>query len=564
MKKSFLITGFLIALLFIGVTEIFGQEMPITYPSESIVICTDRSLYTAGEKINFSALVVNNLVEEKDYYSRILYIELIKPDGSRLAGGKYLVDRFESSGYLQIPEEIITGYYYLKSYTKWMRNGDPQNYHFIRLKIVNPYNAEMNKGDERTEPAPGANAGMADQITLPPFMPEIRFSSGMQKYAPGEDVELQISNAGMSEPGLKLCLSVVPVATRDSIPFSPKRDSIPFNLQFYPETRGISISGRLAEVGTGNPVPNTLVNLSVVGAQVVMAIRTDETGHFNFALPGYTGSRDIFLCGEDLPGKQTEILIDNDFCSRPVVLPSPAFHLSETERSAVLKIAANQKISSAFYPEEVIGDTLRKKNELPFYGVPDEILRLEKYIDLPTVEDYFSELVGAVDVRKFEGRKIFRFNSYRTEMTIYDPLVMIDWVAVNDIDKVLAMSPRLIDRIELVNAPYLRGNIIYGGIISFVSKNNDFAGIDLPSSGTFINYRFLEDQPDAQTEPRAGNLPDARNTVYWDPDVRLTPGEDSVVRFISPATTGKYEIILTKISNRGTMIISITEFEVLR
>ena len=37
------------------------------------------------------------------------------------------------------------------------------------------------------------------------------------------------------------------------------------------------------------------------------------------------------------------------------------------------------------------------------------------------------------------------------------------------------------------------GNITYGGIISFVSRKNNFAGIDLPKSGTFISYSFLED-----------------------------------------------------------------------
>ncbi len=68
-----------------------------------------------------------------------------------------------------------------------------------------------------------------------------------------------------------------------------------------------------------------------------------------------------------------------------------------------------------------------------FYGEPTELLVIETYIDLPTLEDYFSELAGAVKVRKSQGKKHFRFASTRPEMTIYDPLVLIDWVAVNDI-----------------------------------------------------------------------------------------------------------------------------------
>ncbi|NTV82952.1 MAG: hypothetical protein HGA23_01450, partial [Bacteroidales bacterium] len=180
-----------------------------------------------------------------------------------------------------------------------------------------------------------------------------------------------------------------------------------------------------------------------------------------------------------------------------------------------------------------------------FYGKPDEILVMEKYIDLPTIEEYFSELVGAVNVRKHEGRNLFRFNSNRTEMLIFDPLVLIDMVAVNDIEKVLAMSPRLIERIELVNAPYLKGNITYGGIISFFSKNNDFAGIDLPTSGTFVNYRFLaQNYCRVPEDPLPEHLPDARNTVYWDPMVRLNDEGEAEINFTVPDTPGKYVIML--------------------
>ena len=75
-------------------------------------------------------------------------------------------------------------------------------------------------------------------------------------------------------------------------------------------------------------------------------------------------------------------------------------------------------------------------------------------------------------------------------MAIYDPLVMIDWVAVSDNESILGTPTQSISRIELVNAPYIKGDMIYGGIISIISKKGDFAGIDLPRNGIFINYKF--------------------------------------------------------------------------
>jgi hypothetical protein len=107
------------------------------------------------------------------------------------------------------------------------------------------------------------------------------------------------------------------------------------------------------------------------------------------------------------------------------------------------------------------------------------------------------------------------------------------------------MSPRLIERIELVNSPYIKGNITYGGIISFFSKNGDFAGIDLPTSGTFINYQFLEDCPGTIPDvTMAKNIPDTRNTVYWDPDLLLDGDGKAEASFIAPETPGLYVIVL--------------------
>jgi hypothetical protein len=128
---------------------------------------------------------------------------------------------------------------------------------------------------------------------------------------------------------------------------------------------------------------------------------------------------------------------------------------------------------------------------------------------------------------------------------------------------VLALSPKALDRIELVNAPYIKGNITYGGIISFVSKNNDFAGIDLPASGTFINYKFLEAcSENISRGPIPANLPDSRNTVYWNPDIRLSDKGSTDIHFTVPDTPGKYIILLRAISSSGLQVVGREEFEV--
>ena len=126
---------------------------------------------------------------------------------------------------------------------------------------------------------------------------------------------------------------------------------------------------------------------------------------------------------------------------------------------------------------------------------------------------------------------------------------MIDGVAIFDVEAVLAVSPRLIDRLEIVNAPYIRGNVTFGGIISLISKNNDLGYIDLPSSGLLVDYQMLDlprEDPEMQGigDPR---MPDVRNTLYWNPELSPSPGTDQHITFRTSDLKGEYEILI-----RGT------------
>jgi len=560
MKKTVTAYYLLIIILIPVTTWLRAQNMPAGAPLERLQVCTDRTMYISGEKILFSAFISNDNNMHANDYSNVLYCELIAPDGNRINGGKYLVVNSAGQGCLQIPEETITGIYYLKSYTRFMRNEGPDSYHYIRLKIINPYKSQVLSGYEADETSGLPETGLKDQLADMP----LSISTGKNRYSTLENISLTITGNTGNAIQMKLCLAVIPEMAYEEIVLTGKTAiTFPYNLQFYPETRGISLTGRLLEDETGLPIPNALVNLSIIGDKDIMAIRTDSSGQYFFALPAYTGNRDIFICSENIHAKSSEIFIENDFCPQPVNLSSPAFHISEKEKETAYKLALNQKITSIFLKDTISGGPEPVQNDKPFYGEPTQVLVMEKYIDLPTLEEYFNELPVEVRVRQSQGSKHFRFYTTRTEMTIYDPLVLIDWVAVGDIDRVLAMSPAGIDRIELVNSPYIKGNITYGGIISFVSKKSDFAGIDLPKSGTFINYKFLEEcSGNLPAGPLKANLPDSRNTVYWNPDLQTDQKGSVDLSFTAPDTPGIYIILLRGMNSSGEEVSIRQEFEV--
>jgi len=511
-------------------------------------------MYVTGEKIFFSVLVYNVNENLSEKFSRIFYCELITPDGNKIAGGKYLLQSFTGQGCLTIPEETLSGIYFLKFYTRFMRNVSTAEYKYIMLKIINPDKTEVLSGNDDRDTlvqAEKTKHGTTVNQTL-------NILSGKKIFSPREEIRIKIGvDTGQQLHNL-FCLSVIPVSTFEDLIIPQKNDPNPSEKGFYlPETRGISLSGQLISKETGRSIHGAKVNLSIIGDKDILVVITDTSGRFYFPLPDFTGNKDIFLCADDLPDITPEILIDNDFCSRPVSLPSVPFRLNEKEMKAAFTLAVNSMITSVFLGDTAVSDTSGVRFNISFYGKPSEVLLLKKYIDLPTLEEYFTELPVMVSLRKIKGRKQFRFYNTLPEMSIYDPLLLVDWVAVNDIKKILAMSPLEIERIELVDEPYVKGNITYGGIISFISRKNDFAGIDLPKSGTFVNYSFLKECAEhLPPMPLPGNIPDSRNTVYWNPDVRLTSDGTASISFTAPDTPGKYTILFRATNSTGNVFLT--------
>jgi hypothetical protein len=531
-----------------------AQDLFVNAAGERIQVCTDRTMYVSGEKVFFSAVIFNVKGQVAEKFSRTFYCELITPDGNKIVSRKYLLQNSSGQGCLTIPEETISGIYFLKFYTRFMRNISTDEYKYIMLKIINPFKTEVLSGNDAfdTTDLPGNNMEIhaGDQ--------SLDILSGKKTFSPREEIRLNIrGNTGKGLPA-RLCLSVIPEYTYEDSFFQHRNKlNTAKNGVYFPETRDISLSGQLIGKESGKPVPDAKVNLSIIGDKDILVVRTDSNGRFFFALPDYYGNKDIFLCADDLPDLTPEILIDNDFCSRPVTLPSPRFILNEEEMKAAYKLAVNSGITSMFREDTIASDSPGEENNISFYGEPSEVLVMDKYIDLPTLGEYFTEVPGGVKLRKVQGRKQFRFYNAQDDMLNYEPLMLVDWVAVNNIEKILAMPPGEIERIEFVDSPYIKGNITYGGIISFVSKKNNFAGIDLPKSGTFVNYRFLEKCTERiPPDLLPGNVPDSRNTVYWNPAVQTQDDGTAAISFTAPDTPGKYYILLRGMSLTGEVVLT--------
>ena len=543
---------------------VYGQQIMPVQSDERVSLFSDRTLYIAGENILFSAFVQNGNEKENSEISRVLYCEIIAPEGSKIAENKYVIDNSFSSGHLLIPNDITSGTYYLRAYTKYLRNVGPAYYSYIRIKIINA---------NRTEVQTVTDYNSSTEVFMSEDNSEIgdnlfNILTEKSKYTFREPVNISIqSTEKIPDRWKALSISVVPEFSLFSgnVNLSENRQ-FENSIIYYPETRGLSITGKLIDNKTGISLSNARVNLSIIGrGRDFMAVKTDTSGRFFFALPDYSGYRDLFLCAENISNSDPKILVDNDYCKIPVHIPTTVFTLTMDERSTAYDMAVNLQLEKYFRNDSISDEDNQTIDEQAFYGNPNEIIYIDNYIQLPTLEEYFNGLPTLVKVRKRQGEKYFKILGPQTDLIEFDPLVMVDLVAIEDPAKILAIQPSNILRIEIVNELYVKGDQTYGGIINIISRRGDFAGIDLPSSGIFINYGFYSEE----NKSRSGSLlpkhiPDTRNTLFWDPHLLLNQDNTSKVSFLTSDTPGRYLIILDGINANGQTYRQTKTFEVVK
>ncbi|MDO9512111.1 MAG: hypothetical protein Q7J34_10155 [Bacteroidales bacterium] len=525
--------------------------------NEKIYLHTDRSMYIVGEKVRFSACIMEE--KSKDTVtSLILYAEILSPDGRSIVGSKFPIHEYKAEGCLTIPLDIVSGNYYLRAYTKYMRNHGPASYSYDAIKIINPLKGDVLAGMDTSS----TRQENVHKDSVQHFI----ISTDKKTYASRQQVDVDIKSLLDSCELKELIVSVVP---EHSVSLKNKHVSLVnpgfSSGRYYQENRGVSLTGKLIDYNSEKPVVGGMVNLSILGdGRDFMAMQTDSAGRFSFSLPAYVGFRDLFLCSDNSKIQNPKILVDNDFCAVPVNLPFIPLELSDKERDLAYSLAVNHQISQLFTTDSVQTPTENLITNKAFYGMPTDILVFDKYIQLPTLEEYFNELPTPVRVRKRDSGKYFKVIGTRPEIAFFDPLVMVDQVAVDNPEKILAISPSNISRIEVVNEPYVKGNITYGGIISIVSKRGDFAGLDLPASGIFINYLFqAKDCKFSAYGPSLLHVPDARNTLYWNADLSLKKDNSTSFSFKTADTPGAFSIVLKAIKNDGSEISQTLLFEVI-
>jgi hypothetical protein len=143
------------------------------------------------------------------------------------------------------------------------------------------------------------------------------------------------------------------------------------------------------------------------------------------------------------------------------------------------------------------------------------------------------------------------------------PLVLMDGLLIQDIDELFEYRASNIYKICIINSGYNYGNQVFNGLISFITKKQDY---ETKIKGNYIlrtnlalpllkKKYFSPNYSDTSKEDR---IPDYRYQLLWLPEL-ICSNNENLISFFTSDKTGTFEIAIEGFSKEGNPL-SIKEY----
>jgi len=536
MKKQLFKYRLLLLIIF-GLSSSINLLGQTIYPAEYTELWSDRSVYFSGENVLFTGVLKSERPE--NILSVVVYVELIAPDGQKISQAKLKLKQNNFHGKLAIPIDVLSGYYFIRAYTKWMRNGQPEDYAYVRIKIFNYLSDELR---EITDSLIDYSSTEKNAVNNNPW-----FHLNKEIYKPGEKLEVFdiFKNLDLYIDG---CLSIIPAMAKPfEKPNTKKGSGVYSNILYYPETRGLTITGKVVSKFSQAPIPDFKVNLHFEDEKDFITTISDTAGNFYISLPERYGNKEIFVNAGTIDTVEIEVLIDRDFCNKRINLTVPSFSINRQDKKQLLLMAQSTQLSLTY--QKIDSIKIETEVKIPFYGSPYKTIDFDSFVPLDSMSQYFTDLPSWVIVKGNKEERELYLSGGRPELQLYAPLILVDWVPIDDAELILALDPARIKKFDVIIHPYYHGGIVYGGILSIETRNSDFGGLTFPTSGMYINFNFYS-YPDSSENSIQKKVYPFMNTYVWIPNLQ-SKSLQKPLEFTAPYTKGEYLLILQAIDGKG-------------
>jgi hypothetical protein len=584
---------FLVVLFCAGSLRMGGQvrisseaelELLKETPMETIYLHGNANLFFPGEYLYYSLYVINTRTYRLSDISKVAYVQLIAENTEVVFTQKVSLDKGKGQGDFFFPTDLPSGNYKIVAFTHWMKNAGSSQFYQSDVTFLNPYRSDqtvfLNTGADRIS----CNNGISGAVEEPGEVPsnaELGLELEQKTFAPGEGGRIVLRNFKGALGRGNYSLSIrraeeFPHARRVSASDYARRypdlsqtlTQGVNDLLAIPEQRGELISGRLIEEGTGTPLGNRLLALSLPGEnfQIKKSLTDAEGKFYTYVTRPFQGSSGIV---ELLPPGKVPVTFE---------WYSPAgwegdipcfyqFYLEEGMQEVIRIRSIHNQIENSYF--EAKPDTLQpRETPDPFEGETPAIYQLNDYTRFPTLRETIVEILEHVWVKKGDNREeaIMVYLPGETSSSQYGSnraMVVADGILVPDHEAFLEYDARKIGTVKVIRQNYQLGGTEYKGMLVIETLDGQFRANWASDFGARFSYLppallkayFRQDKPSAQ-------IPDFRHQLLWEPDIRLD-GSMEYFSFYTSQVPGRYVVALEGFTTYGKPISLNTYFEVI-
>ena len=361
--------------------------------------------------------------------------------------------------------------------------------------------------------------------------------------------------------------------------------------EFPAESDGQILTGRLINIGTGEPVRDTMMILSAYNHQPnFVFLRPRENGAFMCTLPDLYGI-DVLSVIPSLMGNakgyRLELFDLLDNTPRRTTTPFE-YGLTSTVINIEKRVRKNYRLHDpatfSVQQQQVKRDTFwraQMMDEVKFELFPAD------FIQLNDVSEMIFELLPSVKIKKKKGKDHLYVSNATTAYSYKDNVsyeyelyeqnrepaaVFINGVLVSDHSQALELDYNEIEKVEVFNKkdfPSL--NKTFHGAVSFTTKDlkeGDQLFRSLRSNEIkFDGYSQNREYHNPSGSEKAlldSRKPDLRHLLYWSANTKLKPNESLYIDFHTSLVEGDFYFKIEGITETGVPIYEIQKFSVIR
>ena len=584
MKKKLII-------LLIALTSnlIFGQittDKNIRYTKalkERLFIHYNSSVVLAGENLHYKVYCIRDRNNKLSLLSKVAYVHLINDENKIIVTQKIRLQQGKGSGSYAVPRTLATGHYKLVAYTQWMRNEGDTYFFKGDIVVVNLFDENQLFSVHKTSSL-AKNILLRKENTTPISVNtngNISINLPKKTYKSREKVNLKIvtgqsgsffGNYSLSVRKIDQISKPKEITVLDYINIYKNQESknnYGKEVKFLPEFKGSTLTGKVTNIKTKEPVANTKVVLSVSDKKYKFRFAiTNSEGIFTFVFKRPNTDKNVILQIVDKKKEKYRLSIINKPQFIPNKLIFKKVEIHPNIKNILLERHINNQIEQAYVKD--IKDPLAFD---PF--IDEEMLRnttnyyLDDYHRFATLKETIVEIIKSVWITKRKGNYIFHVrkrNPYDYETTKESPLVIIDGVFIQDYNKIVEFDASEIKKISVVKRRLSYSDYVFEGIVFIETfdknyKKDSFSNylknvtLIVPKLGKDINRKYSTSNFSEE------NIPDYRNQLLWKPNLEIEQ-TTTYSNFFTSDVTGTFEILLEGFNKKGTPVFLKTIFNV--